>query len=121
MVGSWPRRVRRTAFLVITSAHCSPPFSACGPGSAPRRLGAVEGVDAALQDGGQPGQLVGAWQRRPLHPFGDAGRRYSHGVGQLDALDAPLLHQLADPHPFTPSKFGVVRDCLMWYDRLNPR
>lgn len=87
----------------------------------PRRLGAVEGVDAALQDGGQPGQLVGAWQRRPLHPFGDAGRRYSHGVGQLDALDAPLLHQLADPHPFTPSKFGVVRDCPLWYDRFDQK
>lgn len=33
----------------------------------------------------------------------------------------PLLHQLADSHHFTPSKFGVVRDCLMWYDRLNLR
>lgn len=49
---------------------------------------------------------------------GNLERRF---IGTLDALDAPLLHQLADPHPFTPSKFGVVRDCLMWYDRLNPR
>lgn len=77
------------------------------------RFPAIEGVDGAIEDACQSGQLVRTGICRPMHPFRDAGRGDSHGIGQLDTLESSLLHQFSDPHSFPSPHFGT---CSLLFD-----